>query len=346
MIGLKGKKILFLSVSFFNYEKAIAKRLSELGAEVDFYDERPSNSNISKGIIRLNKRWYHLKIKAYYNDILNKIENKRYDYFLLIKGEATPSFFLENIREKNPEMEMIYYNFDPITEYPCLISHLPYFDRKYTFEYNDSVVYNMCFRPLFYLDEYKDLNQKSEPLEYDMVFIGSAHTDRYIVGEKIRETADRLGLTSYFYYYAMGKIAFRLKKIIDKNLKQFDVAKVSFEKLNHHQIIGFYKKAKSVIDINKPFQNGLTIRTFEVLASGKKLITTNTDIVNYPFYSPENILLIDRENIHLDPDFFKTDFKDIDPHTLYKMSLDSFLDCLFGEPQDDYWNSFRNNKQM
>ncbi|SEM69245.1 hypothetical protein SAMN05421856_105304 [Chryseobacterium taichungense] len=341
MIDLNGKKILFLSVSFFNYEKAIAKRLSDFGAEVDFYDERPSNSNLSKGIVRLNKKFYHFKINTYYKSILQEIGNKRYDYFFLIKGEATPSFFLESIRKTNPEIEMIYYNFDPLAEYPCLVEHLKYFNRKFTFEYNDSVAYNIGFRPLFYLDEYKNLNNNSEPTVYDMVFIGSAHTDRYIVGEKIRAVADKLTLRSYFYYYAMGKIAFRLKKIIDKNLKQFDLAKVSFEKLNHQQIIDFYRKTKSVIDINKPFQNGLTIRTFEVLASGRKLITTNSDIINYPFYSPENVLVIDRENIQLNPDFFKTDIKEIDQDVLYKMSLDSFIECLFVDAQDEYWNSFR-----
>lgn len=342
MISLKDKKILFLSVSFFKYEKAIAKRLSEIGAEVDFYDERPSNSNLSKGIIRLNKGFYHLKINKYYNHILDEIKGKKYDYFFLIKGEAIPTFFLEKIKENNPEMEMIYYNFDPLTEYPNLISNLKYFDKKFTFEYNDSVKFNIGFRPLFYLDEYKDLKQNSH-LDYDIVFIGSAHTDRYIVGENIRTIADKLNLKSYFYYYAMGRIAFRLKKIIDKNLKQFDINKVSFDKLNHQQIIDFYKKTKSVLDINKPFQNGLTIRTFEVLASGRKLITTNSDIKNYPFYCPNNILVIDRENVKLDPDFFNTDFKELDRGILYKMSLDSFIECIFDHDQDDYWNSFREN---
>lgn len=343
MISLHAKKILFLSVSFFNYEKAIVRRLSELGAEVDFYDERPSNSNLSKGIIRLNKRFYHLKINKYYNRILNEIQGKKYDFFLLIKGEAIPAFFLEKIKESNPEMEMIYYNFDPLKEYPHLISHLTYFDKKFTFEYNDSVKYNLNFRPLFYLEEYKNLSQVQSS-QYDLVFIGSAHTDRYIVGEKVKAIADSLGLKSYFYYYAMGRLAFRLKKIIDKNLKEFDISKVSFEKLNHKDIIDFYKKSKSVLDINKPFQNGLTIRTFEVLASGRKLITTNSDISNYPFYSPDNILIIDRENVQLDPEFFKTDFKEIEADILYKMSLDSFVECLFGDAQDDYWNTFRNRE--
>lgn len=341
MIALKGKKILFFSVSFFKYENAIAKRLAELGAEVDFYDERPSNSNLSKGIIRIYKNLYHIKINQYYNKILSEIQYKKYDYFLLIKGEAMPAFFLEKIKENNPKMEMIYYNFDPLTEYPNLISNLKYFNKKFTFEYNDSIKFKLNFRPLFYVDEYKDLNQNSQKRRYDIVFIGSAHTDRYIVGEKIREIADRQNMKSYFYYYAMGRLAFRLKKMIDKNLKQFDITKVSFDKLNHNQIIDFYKKTKSVLDINKPFQNGLTIRTFEVLASGRKLITTNSDIKNYPFYNPNNILVIDRENIQLSSDFFATDFMEIDEKILYKMSLDSFIECLFDKDQDDYWNSFR-----
>ena len=341
MISLKGKKILFLSVSFFKYEKAIARRFSELGAEVDFYDERPSNSNLSKGIIRLNKNLYHVKINKYYNEILSEIEGRKYDYFLLIKGEAIPVFFLEKIKENNPEMEMIYYNFDPLTEYPNLVSNLKYFDKKFTFEYADSITYKINFRPLFYLDEYKNLSQDLQKPELDIVFIGSAHTDRYIVGEKVREAADTINLTSFFYYYAMGRIVFRLKKIMDKNLKQFDITKVSFDKLNHQQIVDFYKKTKSVLDINKPFQNGLTMRTFEVLASGRKLITTNFDIQYYPFYNPNNIQILDRENIQLNLEFFKQDFEKLDEKTLYMMSLDSFIECLFVKDQDEYWNSFR-----
>lgn len=343
MTAVQGKKILFLSVSFFGYENAIAERLCGLGAEVDFYDERPSNSNFSKGLIRLNKNLYHRKITTYYRRILNDTGNRKYDYFLLIKGEATPAFFLQAIRDNNPGIQMIYYNFDPLSEYPHLISHLRYFDRKFTFEFSDAAQFNLNFRPLFYLDEYKNTAKSvTRTADYDMVFIGSAHTDRYIVGEKIRAVANSLRLKSYFYYYAMGRFTFRLKKMIDKNLEQFDIDKVSFTKLTHDEIIGFYRNTKSVLDINKPFQQGLTIRTFEVLASEKKLITTNADIQNYPFYNPDNIMITDRENIVLDPGFFTTPFKTIDRDILYRMSLDSFIECLFDKPQDDYWNAFRN----
>ncbi len=34
------------------------------------------------------------------------------------------------------------------------------------------------------------------------------------------------------------------------------------------------------------------MRTFETIGSGKKLITTNADIKDYPFYNPEIYLLL------------------------------------------------------
>lgn len=345
MKEIKGKKILFLAVRFFQYEKAIAQRLLELGADVDFYDERPSNSNFAKSVIRFNKKLYQSVINRYYQSIIQEIQGKKYDYFLLIKGEAVPAYFLEKVRALNPEIEMIYYNFDPLKEYPVLISNLKYFDKKFTFERNDSIRYGLSFRPLFYLDEYKSLMPNVHHSDYDIVFIGSAHTDRYIVGEQVKSIAEKLKLKYFFYYYAMGKIAFRIRKIVDKELKQFDNRKLSFTKLSHHQIIDYYKRTKSVLDINKPFQEGLTIRTFEVLASGRKLITTNSDIKNYPFYNPNNVLILDRAHIELNQRFFNSEFEKIDNEVLYMMSLDSFIECLFIKDQDKYWNSFVKDNQ-
>ena len=130
-----------------------------------------------------------------------------------------------------------------------------------------------------------------------------------------------------------------LKKIFDKNLQYFNIKKLSFKTLSHQQIIEIYQKTKSVLDINNPFQNGLTIRTFEVLALGKKLITTNADVINYPFYHPQNILIINRENIILEKFFFETEFKEIENEILQKMSLESFIECLFIENQDEYWEN-------
>ncbi|MBN9313216.1 MAG: hypothetical protein BGO40_01400 [Chryseobacterium sp. 39-10] len=337
---LTNKKILFISAHFFGYEKAIIDKMKTLGAEVDFYNERPSDSVLSKGIIRVNRALYQKRINRYYRQILAQTEGRDYDFFLLIKGESIPHFFLEALKVQHPAICTVFYSYDAVAEYPKFKQLYPYFDKNFTFEPADAKNYQLHFRPLFFLDEYSGIPKKKH-LQYDLVFIGSAHTDRYLIGEKVRHLADNLKLNTFFYYYAPGRIAFLLKKLFDKNLQQFNLKKLSFKKLNHSEIAAIYDDSFSVLDINKPFQHGLTMRTFEALASGKKLLTTNTDVQNYPFFCAQNIQMLYRGNITLDADFFSTPFRKLDDSVLEKMSLESWLHCLFVQHQDDYWSGFR-----
>ena len=70
------------------------------------------------------------------------------------------------------------------------------------------------------------------------------------------------------------------------------------------QVTDYIGNSRVVLDLPHPMQTGLTMRTIEAIGSKKKLITTNVDIVNYDFYNPKNILLIERENINFDKSFF------------------------------------------
>ena len=343
-MDFKGKKILLISVRFFGYEKAIVERLQELGATVDFFDDRPSNSVLQKGIIRVFRSFLAFQIQKYYRSVLKKTEHKKYDYFLLIKGEAIPLSFLKKIKKENPGMKMIAYTYDALHEHPRFADFIPYFDKSITFDRTDALNKNLGFRPLFFLDQYRKSHSHSQP-EVDVTFIGSAHTDRYLIGEKVRKACEKDGLTSFFYYYAPGKTALVLKRIFDRSFKDFDLRKASFNKLSHSEISRYYEQTKAVLDINKPFQNGLTMRTFEVLASGKKLITFNEDIKNYPFYHPQNILITNREQPEIPQNFLASKTVSIPEETLQLMSIDSWLNGVFFEDQRNYWFSQKNTDQ-
>ena len=52
---ISGKNIMFFSVRTFNLENNIIEKLEEYGAKVDYFDERPSDSNFARGIIRLKR---------------------------------------------------------------------------------------------------------------------------------------------------------------------------------------------------------------------------------------------------------------------------------------------------
>ena len=75
--------------------------------------------------------------------------------------------------------------------------------------------------------------------------------------------------------------------------------------LPSEQLTAKLKQSKTVVDIQHPKQSGLTMRTIEMLGANKKMITTNADIQNYDFYHPNNICIVDRNNVVVPPEFIK-----------------------------------------
>lgn len=334
--SFQNKKILFFSVKLFNYENIIANKLRSLGAIVDYYDERPSNSIFTKGIIRLKRNLYNVKISNYYNDILKNIEKEKYDYFFLIKGEVVPQYFINKVLELNPDIELLYYTFDSFENNPNGINIIRNFDRKYTFDPKDAQNYNLSFRPLFFSDDYFKLVNEDKS-KYDLLFIGTAHSDRYIISEQAGRWCKENNLNNFAFYYSPSRIVFLFFKLFDSSFKKFKYSKISFFSLKHEQIIDLYKQSKVILDINHPNQRGLTMRVFEALGSGKKLITTNVDIKKYPFYNENNIYVIDRNDINLNHHFFDLPFTNIDENLYYRMSISGWLEELFFSNESFDW---------
>lgn len=340
--NFQNKRILFLSVKLFNYENIIADKLRSLGAIVDYYDERPANSIFAKGIIRLNRDFYKKKIINYYNTILNEIKDKKYDYFFLIKGEVVPEFFIEKIKHFNPNITLLYYTFDSFKNNSNAVNILKYFDRKYTFDCKDADKYGLKLRPLFFSDDYSYSEPKVN-FDIDLLFIGTAHSDRYVISEKVADWCKQQNLKNYAFYYSPSRFVFLFFKLFDSTFKKFNYNKITFKSLNHSQITELYKKTRVVLDINHPNQNGLTMRVFEVLGSGKKLVTTNGDVKKYPFYNTHNICIIDRNNIVMDRSFFDTPFQKIDTDLYKRMSINGWLEEIFFSENEFNWSGKKNN---
>lgn len=335
---LANKKILFLSVQTFNLEVEIKNKLEEFGAQVTYYDERPSNNNFIKGIIRLKRSLIKDRIYAYYNKILKCTSDINFDYLFVNRGEIVPEFFLEDFRKVQTNCIFIFYTWDSILNqsHPLKIMH--YFDRKFTFDSDDAVKYKINFRPLFFLDGYKNI-KNSSPLKskYNLLFLGTAHSDRYKISSTLVNYCNQNGLTSFCYYYMHGKLVYLYKKIFDNSFKEFDYKKLSFKSLTTQQILELYKDSDVILDINHPGQKGLTMRTFESIGAGKKMITTNVEIKKYSFYNPNNIFVIDRHDIIIHKSFFDFKYQDIGMDIYEKLSIDGWINCLFFENESNYW---------
>jgi hypothetical protein len=335
---LANKKILFLSVQTFNLEVEIKNKLEELGAEVTYYDERPANNNLIKGIIRLKRSLVQKRIDIYYKTILIDTAKIQFDYLFVNRGEIVPAFFLEELKKTQPKCQFVFYTWDSFTNHAHPITILKYFDKKFTFDSEDALQYKINFRPLFFLDGYKYI-KNSSPLQskYNLLFLGTAHSDRYKISSTLVDYCNLNGLTSFCYYYMHGRLVYLYKKIFDHSFKEFDYKKLSFKSLTTQQILELYKDSDVILDINHPGQKGLTMRTFESIGAGKKMITTNVEIKKYSFYNPNNIFVIERENIQFSKSFFETNYEDISIEAYNRMSIEGWINCLFFEPESYFW---------
>ncbi|MEY4570859.1 MAG: hypothetical protein RLZ10_52, partial [Bacteroidota bacterium] len=275
-------KVLLICVSTFNYEKAIKEELESRGYDVDLYDEKPSNNTLAKGIIRLKKSLYGYYLNRYYRRIESTIYKKSYDFLFVVKGESIPLFFIESFKKRFPKALLLYYTWDSFKNNSNPLKYIHLFDRRFTFDPVDAKKYNLLFRPLFYLNEYsKIINKSNNQYKYDLLFLGTAHTDRYTISNKIFEICKSYNLSYFQYYFIQGKLVFLYKRFFDKTFHYFNKDKVSFKALTKNEILMLFDKSRVILDIHHNGQYGLTMRTFESLGSQKKLITTNQDIKNY-----------------------------------------------------------------
>lgn len=55
-------------------------------------------------------------------------------------------------------------------------------------------------------------------------------------------------------------------------------------------------RSRAMLEILQPGQTGMTMRTLEALFLNRKLITDNAEACDFPFYHPDNIYIIGRDN--------------------------------------------------
>lgn len=322
---LKGKKILFIAPKFFNYEIEIKNKMEELGATVKYYDERMKNSFFNIALIRLFKSVLKTKIEKYYKQIINENREIKYDNILFIIPETITPQLLEELKNSQKDAKIILYMWDSFKNRKNANSLKEMFDEIYSFDKEDCKKWNFFkFLPLFYIDKFKKENNEINE-ENDIFFVGTGHSDRYLFFKKVKIQTEKLNLNFEYYIFLRNKIFFYFKKYFDKNYKNAKINDFKFKPLSFGKIQQEIKKTKIVLDVHHKGQNGLTMRTLEMLGMKKKIITTNQDVKNYDFYNENNILVVDRENPKLDIEFFKSDYKELPKKIYEKYSIESWI---------------------
>ena len=103
---------------------------------------------------------------------------------------------------------------------------------------------------------------------------------------------------------------------------------VSFRHLSSNKLASVYASSRSVIDINHPNQSGLTMRCIESLLSGKKLLTSNANIMNEYIYDVSRVFVFDRSSPCFPGEFLDAPFQPISSDLKDYYSIDYWLSLL------------------
>ncbi len=96
---IKKKNVYYLFVPhIFGYYKHIINELELQGYKVDYYNDRPSENNFIKGIIKIKRNLVDILIEKYFENILNETKNKQYDLVFIVNGKVFTDEMITSLR--------------------------------------------------------------------------------------------------------------------------------------------------------------------------------------------------------------------------------------------------------
>ena len=319
-----GDKVLFFALT--GYSSGIVKKMKDIGLEVDYFNDKPNDGVVCKTLGRYKVPLYDKVLEKYYEEVINSVENKEYDYIWVLRGEYTPIKSLKLMKEKFPNAKLILYMWDSIVNNKKIDKKWPCFDRVITFDRKDYLHYQdeIEFLPLYYYEDCIPETHVNEKV-YDIGFIGTGHGDRILIANAIKNQCEEKGLKFYSFMFLPHKLVYLYNKLTNPAFQNAKVNDFSYEKLPFEKVYEIYDQSKCVLDIESITQTGLTMRTIEIVGLHKKLITTNPDIVNYDFYNKNNIQLLDRSAPVLDEVFINSEYVELEEEVYKQYSLESWI---------------------
>ena len=319
-----GKRVLLLSPTFFGYDQEIARELRLMGAEVDVFDTRPSNDLLTKVALRLTPTLTVQKTRAYHRKLLTASSD--YDYVLVIRGEGLTPEIVGAYRQRFAAAKFVYYSYDAASENPLVLVFKELFDRCYSFNPTDVKKYSsLIYEPLFYIRKYGEIKNIDFPnRQLDLSFVGTFRADRYKSIQNIIQFLPENLKTYYFFFHPSQKI-FQTFKLLSRAYRGIDSSLIHFTSMSSQRISEILEQSKAVVDVQKPHQTGLTMRTIETLGASRKLITTNVNVKNHDFYNPNNIHVFDPLHPNIPQEFFEQPYQSLPQQILERYSLKSWL---------------------
>ena len=316
-------RILLLAPDYLNLYKYIESELTSNGHIVVCLKDKILPFDSYHTPYTFKKR-----LKGMYNELQGKYEKywdelfylneellEPFDLLFVINGCSFHYHLLELLRKINSKIRSSLYLWDTCKYYDYM-RNVRFFDVVKTFDLDDSnIIGKDSFLPFFWIPSLVN----KDKIVWDVFSIGSHHDGRYEIFRKIKNQCDELGLKANLKIYVeLIKETESIRRNIIKANKKNDFAtltdiNISLGKKND-EIITYQRmlidevneniiKSSCIVDTDRDTQTGTTPRVIWALAYGKKIISTNENLIRMPFYNKNQIMIISRNNPFLDKEF-------------------------------------------
>lgn len=289
------KKVLFVSVDFFYYTKAVNDELKRQGIDVVFYDCRPKLSSFQK--------WRMLRFKNYRKRIMDRyaqkiIQETKGVNFSLVLFNSTIAFDVEEVRtilSAFPGVPHVWYMWDSVKNFPIVKDFPSLFDRGYSFDKDDCQTYGLTYRPTFFDPQCLSVPTNEKKM-LDIVFIGSANSERYRLLTDMKTALLKQNITCSYYLFIRNRLTYFFKKWFRHEYAGSKASDFIFKPVSSDEKNRILNSAKAVVDIPYSNQGGITMRAIEAAVIGCKYITTDSRIYKENLFSKESIAIISKSD--------------------------------------------------
>lgn len=309
------KKILTIAPYAFGYTDHIHNSLKSYDTVISslLYLDKPSFQyrNITHKAQNFISKLFGKNLKKTFvfdriKDQVSKLEIQ--DIIFIIRPDILDDHTLNYLKTRTKLFIAYYY--DSTRRFPRKLSIVHFFDVIYSYDKIDVDRYNFKFLTNYIYEE-------SHERDYNQLFFNiSTYDYRFQYLELLAKYLKNNQWSYKILVYRASKFVSNGVEIITKQKSISEVSELM-------------KRSKIVVEIQRTEQMGLSFRVFEALGHHKKLITTNNDIVNYDFYNPQNILVIDPENIEIPKKFVSSPYIDVDDSILASYRIEHWVNRVF-----------------
>lgn len=305
---IKDEKIHLIICSYS--KQSILNEAKENNMEINF----AFYGNNSRVLTILRKLWFQCNLPKkhwwFQKNLLN-ITGK----CIVLDADATLPF-LQWLSHDGEKKQLIFYYWNIFNNRmisPDVIKQMGY--DVWSFDRTDCEKYHIKYNPQLYCQSWYT-NISKDNIEYDIAFVGRDKNDRM---SQVENLVERFGGKKYKWnIYFTADHWYNM--LSNRKYRRF---------LSLHEMLEEEMKARVILDYSLAYQESVTLRTYDALCNGRKIITNIRSIKKEPFYSKNNVFIIDEDNDNEFDEFMKTDFLCINKDVLEQRNFENWTRRFF-----------------